>query len=282
MWFDALATSSRRLASNVRRYVFPRPEEAAWRRACEQARRVPRFTKGSIRMLDYELEFVDLLTLCPQWNDLFVRETLRVHLDGGSPRVLDCGANIGLATLYFKRLYPGARVTAYEADPDICAVLSRNLRRNGCADVEVVNAAVWTGDGPVAFRCDGADSGAVDSVAGISSGRTATVPGVRLRSVLAEGEVSLLKLDIEGGEEDVLRDSFDALRNVRVLLLDLHEFDPAKRRTPAVFELLADAGFVYSLDDLVPLPWREPRAAAKAPFPGTHLCWASLVRAWRA
>lgn len=260
---------------------MPSPEAAAWRKACDEARRVPRYTRGSIRLLNYDIEYVDLLTLCPQWNDLFVRETLRVHLDEASPRILDCGANVGLASLYFKKLYPRARVTAYEADPDICAVLEANLRRNGCEDVEVVNAAVWTSKGPVSFRCEGADSGAVDSVAAFSSSKVTNVPGVHLRNVLAEGEVSLLKLDIEGGEEDVVRDCFDALRNVRVLLLDLHEFDPTKRRTPAILGLLAESGFVYNLDELAPLPWREPRATAEAPFPGTHLCWASLVRAWR-
>ena len=60
--------------------------------------------------------------------------------------------------------------------------------------------------------------------------------------------------------------------------LGMQEFETSK----LMMELLEKAGFTYSLDDLVPLPWREPRAAAKAPFPGTHLCWASLVRAWRA
>jgi hypothetical protein len=88
-------------------------------------------------------------------------------------------------------------------------------------------------------------------------------------------------LDIEGGEEAVLRDCRDALRNVRALVLDLHEFDPSRRTSPAVFELLSDVGFTFTLDDLAPLPWRPPVAPAGTPFRGTHLCWSALVRAWR-
>ena len=131
--------------------MFPRPEVKAWRHAVREASRVPRYTAGSIRLLDYRIDYTDLCTLCPQWNDLFVREAYRFDSGNETPRILDLGANIGLASLYFKWRYPGSRITAYEADPDICEVLKRNLRANGADDVDVVNAAVWVHDEPVAF-----------------------------------------------------------------------------------------------------------------------------------
>ena len=83
----------------------------------------------------------------------------------GEPRILDCGANVGLASLYFKKRYPEARVTAFEADPAIADVLRGNLLRNGCPDVEVVEAAVWTEEGTVEFCREGADSGTIQDFA---------------------------------------------------------------------------------------------------------------------
>ncbi len=281
MSVNSFLRSSRTLASAAKRRLFPTPEAAAWRKACREADRVPRYTRGSIELLGYDLEYADLLTLCPQWDDLFVREALKAEIDEESPRILDCGANIGLATLYFKKHYPRAKVTAFEADPTICSILEKNLRVNGCADVETVHGAVWTSNGSVSFAREGADSGAIEGVGGALPGLTATVPSVRLKDVLAKGEVSILKLDIEGAEEAVLRDCEDELANVRTLLLDIHEFEPNRRKTPAIFELLANAGFTFTLDELNPLPWREPVAAVESPFPGTHLCWAALIRAWR-
>jgi FkbM family methyltransferase len=269
------------LASRVKHWLFPKPAVKAWRRACRLSSQVPRYTPGRIELMGYDLAYTDLMTLCPQWHDIFVRESLRFRASSETPRILDCGANVGLASLYFKRLYPRARVTAYEADPVIGNVLAENLSRNGADDVEVVHAAVWKENGKLAFRCEGADSGAIESLAGELRGETHDVPAIRLRDVLEKEPVDLLKLDIEGAETEVLADCAGALGNVRGLILDLHEFDPARRATARILDLLADAGFAYSLDQLDPLPWRPPLAGAATPFPGRHLCWATLLRAWR-
>lgn len=282
MGLDRLLRSGRRVGSRFKRSVFPSPEVAAWRKACHVAERVPRHTRGTIRLLDYDLEYVDLLTLCPQWDDIFVQENLKVRLSGDAPRILDCGANVGLASLYFKKLHSRARITAYEADPAVHDVLQRNMHTNGLDDVEAVQAAVWVENGTISFRCEGADSGSVDALAGDLPGDTRTVPAVRLKEVLAQEPVDLLKLDIEGAEGSVLEDCLPELNQVGALLLDVHEFDPSKRQTGRITAMLSEAGFVYSLDSLIPLPWRKPVAEDDSPFAGTHLCWASLIRAWRA
>jgi FkbM family methyltransferase len=278
---EKLYRSGRRLAGGAKRRLFPRAEIAAWNKAKKIAESVARFTRGRIQLLDFDLEYVDALTLCPQWHDLFVRQTLRVELQAETPRILDCGANIGLASLFFKKLYPNARITAFEADPEIAAVLRGNLERNGCSDVEVVEAAVWTNDGKIDFLREGADSGTILEFASGLAGTRASLPSVRLRRFLEAGHVDLLKLDIEGSEPAVLFDCKEALKAVSALVVDLHEFDPRQRASQAVFELLTQAGFLFSLDDLAPLPWRPPVAAPGTSFPGTHLCWCVLVRAWR-
>jgi FkbM family methyltransferase len=274
--------SVRRAAGVAKRQFFPSAEVAAWRRACRVARRTPRFTPGHIRLLHYDLQFADLLTLCPPWEDLFVRQMHRVASSHPTPRILDAGAHVGLATLYFKRLYPHARITAYEADPMLHALLVENLRRNGAADVEAVHAAVWTENGTVDFRCEGADSGTIEQFAGDLRGVARSVPSVRLRHLLEAEPIDLLKLDIEGAELDVLADCRSALRSVGALLLDVHEFDPSSRRMPAILDILAATGFTYTLDALTLLPWRPPTAPQGTPFAARALCWALLVRAWKA
>ena len=47
----------------------------------------------------------------------------------------------------------------------------------------------------------------------------------------------------------------------------------------AMFQLLADAGFVFDMKSLVSLTWRTPRLAS--PFPDPAPVWAVIVRAWR-
>ena len=270
-----------RKAATIRRRLFPSPEAAAWKQAWHLAELVPRFAPGTIQMLAYRLQYSDLLSFCVQWQDIFVKRCLDFQSTSDAPRILDCGANVGLASLYFKRLYPRARITAYEADPSLAAIVDANLERNGAADAEVVHAALWTSNGELTFRCEGSDAGMIESLPGAVDGRATVVRSRRLRDLLEAEPIDLLKLDIEGAEDPVLADCEPVLHRVRAMILDLHEFDPGNRRAPCVLDRLARAGFTYAIDEFVPLPWREPLAGSTTPFPGKAMQWAMTVRAWR-
>ncbi len=265
----------------IRRRIFECPEKAAWRHAWHEAEVTPRFTPGNIRMMDYDVRYADLLTLCPQWEDIFVKGALAFTSASPAPRILDCGANVGLASLFFRRIYPQASITAYEADPALFAILNTNLKANGASGVDTRHAALWTSTGSLTFQCEGSDSGMIGSLPGAIDGTSTTVPSLRLRDVIDEGPIDLLKLDIEGAEDAVLADCEPVLHRVKAIVMDLHEFDPSVRTTPRVLELLTRAGFSYAIDDFVALTWREPLAGAQSPFPGKAMNWAMTVRAWR-
>jgi FkbM family methyltransferase len=274
----------RRGAGAAYRQAFPSAEVAAWRDAQERARTVPRFAPGSIRMLDYELQYSDLLSFCPQWHDIFVDGALEFRAASPAPRILDCGGNVGLATLFFKRRFPAAKITAYEADPTLCRILKANLDANRAGDVDVVHAALWTASGRITFQSEGSDSGMIGTLSGAVAGTAVEVPSLRLRDVIANdpsGRIDLLKLDIEGAEDAVLADCEPVLNRVSAIVMDLHEFDPCNRQAPRVLERLTRAGFTYTVDEIVPQPWRPPVAPPDAPFPGKALVWSMTVRAWR-
>jgi FkbM family methyltransferase len=258
------------------------PEETALAQLREMAGAMPRYTLGCAEVMGLRIAFGDIGSVPPQWADIFVRQTLKFTCDSPAPRILDCGANVGLATLYFKSLYPAARVTAYEADPKLHEYLRRNLSANGAGDVEVVHAAVWTETGEVAFRPEGGDSGAIQHFSVIAdSARDCTVPAVRLRDVLEREPVDLLKLDVEGAEIDLLKDCAGSLRDVKAIIVELHETDPARRMTPEVLQMLEQAGFRYTLEDLHMMRWRSQPTPATHRFPGRELRWVVLARAWK-
>lgn len=266
-------------AGAARRRLNPTPAEAAWKQMCREAERVPRHQPGHITVMGLDLEYVDLLSTCPQWEDLFVRDHQQFTAQTDAPRILDCGANIGLATLAFKRHYPRARITAFEADPAIAAVLGRNLTRNGAGDVERVVAAVWTVNGEVEFSAEGSDSGAIGEVSSLPSPRI-VVPAVRLRDWLVKAPVDLLKIDIEGAELAVLEDCADALGQVRALHVEVHDLMPGKRLLPGCLSLLERAGFVTALGSVLPVTWR-PFDAQGSPFADAVPQWMTVLRAWR-
>lgn len=243
----------------------------------QKAAREPRYTPGCIEVGPYRLAYGDAMSVWPQWDEIFLHQTLAFAASTPQPRILDCGANVGVASLFFKRRYPQARVTAFEADPIIADICRLNLSANNASDVEVVPAAVWTSQGTTEFVCEGSDSGSVASL-GVMSGPTRRVPTIRLRDYLHE-PVDLLKLDIEGAELPVLEDCAGALGHVQAMAIDLHEFDPARRQTGRIFDLLDAAGFVFELRNLALLPDRA--SPGRSPFAASAPAWAIMVRAWR-
>ena len=143
----------------------------------------------------------------------------------GRPRfIIDAGANIGCASVWFASRFPDARIVAVEPDPGNCALLERNLAPWG--QVRTVRAAVWPrkawltienpGDEPWAYRVREAGPG------------EAAFPAVSIGELLAESgaeTIDILKLDVEGAERDILADpACDAwLARTRLLFVELHD-----------------------------------------------------------
>lgn len=259
--------------------AFPTPQEAAWRQLLDYAERAPSAAVHTAQVLDLNMTFPDANAFASQWHDVMVKESMAIRLDTPSPRIIDCGAHVGLVSLWLKRQWPAARVTAFEADPIITAMLRENLKRNAAADVEVVEAAVWKENGTVTFRSPGSDAGAIDAVAADTVGPQQQVRAVRLRDWLCE-PIDLLKIDIEGAELDVLDDSADQLTVVRNIHLEVHDFDAERRLLPLCLLHLERAGFTYALSDLGSALWR-PGVRPTGPFPAAIASWVVCVRAWR-
>jgi FkbM family methyltransferase len=117
--------------------------------------------------------------------------------------IVDVGANVGDTALYFANL--GARVIAYEPDPSNFAKLLRNLRLNPelAAKISPHNEAVGP-DGFIDFHAG------LRGASGrfIKGGEVIQVPSVSLRTLLIrdveEGQEPILKLDVKGGEVEIL------------------------------------------------------------------------------
>jgi len=271
-----ILSRARGVARRVRD-LKPSAERAMLRRLEQEGTNHPRYTHGSIDVGSYHVEYADALTVWPQWDDIFVRKALAFAAATDAPRILDCGANVGLASMYFKREYPNASITAFEADPAIAEICRRNLATLPAPSVDVHAAAVWTSCGTVEFICEGSDSGAIASLEPSVNGRHATVPAIRLADWLTE-RIDLLKVDIEGAELPVLEDCIDHLHCVQNIALDVHEFDPSCRQTGRLFAVLTKAGFVFDMTNLVPIPRGVHMAS---PFPAASPTWAAMVHAWR-
>ncbi len=164
-----------------------------------------------------------------------------------APRILDVGANIGLFGVYALGRWPEARITSFEPDPDNFRVLDLTVRanqRDGSWDdvpVAVSNAvgelSFAPGDGAKSHLAPGEDGEA-----------TITVPAVDFFDRLGDG-VDLVKMDIEGGEWQILADPRLATAPIRVIRLEWHTLlCPEQDARAAAIALFKAGGFPNVVD----------------------------------
>jgi FkbM family methyltransferase len=113
--------------------------------------------------------------------------------------IVDLGAHIGIASVYFASLWPDARLVAVEADPRLIPTLRHNLAGR---DASITHAAVGARRGSRLLHI--APQTWENSLDQVGSGDSAVeVPGMTLTDVLEMAEQDghlLLKVDIEGAE----------------------------------------------------------------------------------
>jgi FkbM family methyltransferase len=224
----------------------------------QRLERVPRYTATCTNLLGGSFELVDAKSFLAQRKAIFEQQIYRFETRKDTPLIIDGGANVGLSVLYFKRSYPKSRVIAFEPDPDLFQVLSKNCAAFQLTDIELVPKALWTEDTIVKFDCEGADAGR--TVADTESFQAVDVCACRLRDYLDQ-DIDLLKLDLEGAEVDVLLDCVDRLKNARKIIVEYHSFKDQPQKLHIVTQLLHDAGFRLhvnaGLASSQPLWWRQ-------------------------
>lgn len=168
--------------------------------------------------------------------------------------VIDVGANYGMYTLgVAKRLGPRGRVIAFEPDARSLVLLEQNVRLNHFErQVNCVGACVGDHDGTTDFfaAIDPSFSGIHDTGRSETSSHL-TLPIRTLDSILAElgaTQVSLVKIDVEGAEWEVLRGAQQTLANSDpVIMLEISQKNLDDQRGGKLrveLERLESQGFV--------------------------------------
>lgn len=178
----------------------------------------------------------------------------------GEPRaVLDLGANIGMFGVLSIARWPGSKIVGYEPDTANAAVHERTIALNGLGHRwSFVAAAAGPRDDEVHFAGGlGASSHVIDA-------RKDATPGgivVAQRDVMgAIATADLVKIDIEGGEWQILGDPRFAADPPRALVMEYHpEGCPDSDPRAAAERALAAAGLrtalIWQNDDGVGMLW---------------------------
>ena len=153
--------------------------------------------------------------------------------------VYDVGANVGFFSLAIARLVgPGGHVIAFEPLPANLARLREHAARNALVErIELVEAAVWSSSsagatfqmGSLRQTRGGLVSNGVAPV--LADGETVRVPATSLDDFVEQGHPppDLIKIDVEGGECEVLKSGERLFARARpALIVEVHHAPAAE------------------------------------------------------
>ena len=204
-----------------------------------------------IRLLEYEVSYFNADTLFALFRDLFLARVYEAHFDNDRPIIIDCGSNIGMSIFFFKTMYPGAQIVGFEPNPVQFDLLSKNIEINELTDTMVLQKAVSDSRGTIDFFLNENDPGSLNM--GLVQ-RNSEAPKISVECELLSDHISdpvdLLKLDIEGAEESVLRDleRSGKLQSIKLIVCEYHHhIEAGVDRLSKTLGILERAGFGYQL-----------------------------------
>ena len=185
---------------------------------------------------------------------------------GMVPVIIDAGANLGAATVWFARQFPEARIVAIEPDPDNARVVRESIRQ--LSNAVLVEGAVGAETGFVHLTNTEAESNSIRTIRGGTDAgvKVYTVPD--LLAMVEHGKLFMVKVDIEGFESDLFSGNTAWVEDADVIFVEPHDWMLCGKQTSAAFQkVLGQIGSALFIQDqnlvyVNPRAWQAQPAAA--------------------
>lgn len=203
---------------------------------------LPHRESAETDLLGPTLRLTDPHTFLYMYKSIFEQGVYAFSPERHPPTIVDAGANIGLATIYWKRQFPDAKIKAFEPGPHLSEAFQINMHNFGFGDVELYQAALSTEEGETTFHASRGSGGHLGGQSTDTDTEAVNVPVTRLSKHL-DGHVDMLKIDVEGAEVDVIRDIKSHLTNVSNLFVEYHSYAGEEQHIDEIIYALSGAGF---------------------------------------
>jgi len=162
----------------------------------------------------------------PTFEQIFISQEYDIKIPITPESIIDCGANVGLASVYLKNRYPLAKIISVEPDTENFAMLQKNTSMYN--DIHCLKNGVWNkaADLNVVDKLGLGESWAlmVDEVKEKTENSIRSVTISEIMQQFNLKEIDLLKIDIEGAEKELFSDNYeDWLPKTKVLYIELHD-----------------------------------------------------------
>jgi len=155
---------------------------------------------------------------------IFDDREYEVKFDFEPKVIVDCGANVGLTSVYLKNRYPDATIIAVEPERGNYEQLVKNTA--AYPDIHCLHAGIWNktaylkikdvGLGNWGFITEEVDQEGEDTVKAISINKIMEQFGL--------DKIDVLKIDIESSEKELFEKNYELwVPRVNVIIMELHD-----------------------------------------------------------
>ena len=162
------------------------------------------------------------LTFLRRYNDLLTAYD-KIVSEKKIPLILDCGANIGLSSLFFARDFPKAKVLAIEPEKNNFVMMKSNCKK--FKNVKPLNAAIGSEVGYATIDDNFADNNAFITTR--NSKNKGDIKILSINKVLLDNKDLLpfiVKIDIEGFEKDLFSANTEWVERFKLLIIETHDW----------------------------------------------------------
>lgn len=170
-----------------------------------------------------------LATDVSTYKQIFLKQAYDFLVATPPKVIVDAGANIGLAAIYFANRYPTAKIIAIEPEASNFKLLCENVAPY--TNIIPVQAALWHKNENLNLIDPGLGNWGfvteeLDAPEKPSGNVSHTVMAVTVDKIIEDydlDKIDILKIDIEGSEREVFSDTSSWIEKVDALITELHE-----------------------------------------------------------
>lgn len=157
-------------------------------------------------------------------EEVFIDNIYNIPLHVKPKTIIDAGANVGLASRFFKMKYPDASVVLIEIDKGNLDMIDKNLA--SYTEVHVMDKALY--NKKAYFKVEDPFN-ATNSfvVKEVSSEENYDIEAITISEILEQQqwkEIDILKIDIEGAEKQLFSSNYENwLPKVNVIMIETHD-----------------------------------------------------------
>ena len=205
----------------------------------------------SQNIFDFKVTAYDYHTLNYLFKEIFLSNEYYFDTSKSDPKIIDCGANIGMSILFFKKLYPTSSIIAFEPNPYAFQLLEKNIKQNDLTNIQLFNIGLSNINGEIDFFMNNTKGTLKGSFISERGGENKIIVETqKLSKIINTNVFDLIKIDIEGAEIQVIEDliSEGKINQINQYLIEYHHrINGAKSDFSVFIKHFEDNNYEYNI-----------------------------------